>query len=347
MADYADAGHRPHGVHKGQEPESRISYGPEHIEVTLDTWGPRTDLFSTLYNQLMANWGDDPSVVRCDADLTPDQMQYVESCFAGKTLQQALELITFAFTINGVSRACTHQLVRTRIGCAVMQHGGRDNDWRHRRWTMPETIRRACIRIPGGEDTVSPEEKLYESCVDDLEPINNYIAKSGKLTLMGAISQYINAGKNLYASLVDAGIPWQDARRLLPIGTQTYIHMSYTYLALRGVLANRLEHVMDWEINCVAQLMLREIKMKCPTLLSKYLGSHSDRAKRAVFSELESWEPDKKWPSGDGARHHIRRTHKRLQNPFWILDPDSMEGRKPVYWIQTNGYYPEDMRPKP
>jgi len=347
MTDYADAGHRPHGIHKKEKPKSQISYGPDNITVTLDTWGPQQNLFSTLYNQLMANWGDEPSNVLSDDDLTSNQMKYVESCFAGKTLQQALELISFAFTIDGISRACTHQLVRTRIGCAVMQHGGRDNDWRHRRWTMPETIRRACLRIPGGEDSLSKEEKPYDSCVDNTEPLLRHVAITNNITLYGVIEKYINSGKNLYAALVDAGIPWQDARRLLPIGTQTYIHMSYTYPAVRGVLANRLEHVMDWEINCVAQLMLREITMKCHPFLSKYLGSHSDRAKRAVFAKLESWPPDGKWsnefnPDTDS----IQRTHERKQNPFWILHPDSMNGkRSDVLWIKTNGKYPENLRP--
>ena len=97
--------------------------------------------------------------------------------------------------------------------------------------------------------------------------------------------------------MVDAGIPWQDARRVLFMGMQTYIHDQYNYLALSGVLANRLEHIMDWEFNCVAQLMLREVKMKCPPLLSKYLGSHSDKAKAAKFAGLESWPPDRKYQS--------------------------------------------------
>ena len=343
MTDYADAGHRPHGIHNNEKPESRISHGPDSIKVTLNTWGPQEDLFSTLYNQLMANWGDEPSNVESDEDLTKGQMQYVESCFAGKTLQQALELISFAFTIDGISRACTHQLVRTRIGCAVMQHGGRDNDWRHRHWTMPETVRRACVKIPR-QGILSPEEKPYESCVINPKPLMDYLEKSDSSTLFGAIDKYINNGKSLYAALVDAGIPWQDARRLLPIGTQTYIHISYTYPAMRGVLANRLEHVMDWEINCVAQLMLREVNLKCPKILSKYLGSHSDRARRAVFSKLESWPPDEKWPSDESS---IERTHTNAQNPFWILHPSSMNGdQSDIVWIKTTGVYPESLRPK-
>jgi len=351
MTDYSDKGHRPHGIHKGQDPDTYISLGPEDITVTLDTWGPRENLNATLYNQLQSNWGDEPSRIKSDSDLTADQLAYVESCFEGKTLQQCLELISFAFTIDGVSRACTHQLVRTRIGAAVMQHGGRDNDWRHRNWTLPETIRRACIRYPLANDP-SPEEEPYDCCVDDSEPINNYVEKSKSVTLMHAVRSHIEQGKELYSALVDSGIPWQDARRLLPIGTQTYIHISYTYPAMRGVLANRLEHVMDWEINCVAQLMLREIKMKCPPIMSKFLGSHSDRAKRSVFSKLESWHPDLKWPDKDGITAKpstdpmfYHRTHKRLQNPFFILHPDSMNG-DPVKWIRTNGLYPEELKPK-
>ena len=349
MSDYADAGHRPHGIHKGQDPMNQISYGPDNIKVNLDTWGPKENLNATLYNQLQSNWGDNPSRVESDSDLTSEQLAYVESCFEGKTLQQCLELITFAFTIDGVSRACTHQLVRTRIGASVMQHGGRDNDWRHRRWTLPETIRRACVCNPNAIDP-SPKEKPYHSCIEDIKPIDNYVAKTKSLTLMNAIESHIKQGKELYSALVDSGIPWQDARRVLPIGTQTYIHISYSYPSLRGVLANRLEHVMDWEINCVAQLMLREIKMKCPPLLSKFLGSHSDRAKRSVFSKLESWPPDLKWPDKDGMRLHtsidpIQRTHRRLQNPFFILHPDSMEGDS-IRWIKTNGFYPKELRPK-
>ena len=162
MSDYADAGHRPHGIHKGEEPDISISYAPDDIKVTLDTWGPKENIFSTLYNQLQSNWGDHPSRVADDQDLSTEQIKYVEACFAGKTLQQALELITFAFTVDGITRACTHQLVRTRIGAAVMQHGGRDNDWRHRKWTLPETIRRACVRTHATgsitEEDLSPED---------------------------------------------------------------------------------------------------------------------------------------------------------------------------------------------
>jgi thymidylate synthase ThyX len=336
---YEDAKHRPHAIHTGEEPRNPITYGPESLKVTLDRWGPVDNLFTSMYDALQANWGETPSRTvdremswskEDDANLddrvddidlsfktgwyklSDPERDYIEACFAGKTLQQVLEGVTFDFCIDGVSRAFTHQNVRTRIGAGFMQHGGRDNDWRHRPWTMPETMRRMCECHGKGGDELTSQFSLpmdgmkssmaLEHCIRDWSPIDEYCNTTPQFDgfsddIKGRIEQHIAGGRKLYAALVDAGIPWQDARRVLFMGMQTYIHDQYNYLALSGVLANRLEHIMDWEFNCVAQLMLREIKMKCPPLLSKYLGSHSDKAKQARFAGLESWPPDRKYPS--------------------------------------------------
>lgn len=320
MPDYADAKHRPHGIHTGEIPIFSMTHGPESLSVHLDSWGPEKDWATTMYDALQSNWGDEPSrtVLKQHPDpdwaddsdwmdisgwrkLREDQQAYVESCFAGKTLTQILEMLTFTFTVDGVTRAFTHEFVRARIGSGFMQHGGRDNDWRHRDWTIPETIRRAAIAV--GDDPADLGDQKHCLVDGGAQIIERYWVtwKDQGVTdldpLMTMIHDHLRQGKELYAMLVDAGIPWQDARRLLPIGTQTYIHGQFNYLALKSVLANRLEHIMDWEINCVTQLMLREIKMKCPPLFSKYLGSHSDLAKIARFDKLESWPPDGKWPS--------------------------------------------------
>lgn len=343
---FADAGHRPHATHFNEKPTNPIVTGPEGITVTLDTWGPEDNLFTTLYDMLQSNWGDYPSRsydAACVYDqhhsneeqaemeertgwdaLSPPQQAYVESLFAGRTLPQAKELISFAFTIDGVSRACTHQLVRTRIGAAFMQHGGRDNDWRHRSFRKPETIRRA-------------EEENTTLWNLDLLDINEFWTA---WSLEDVIRDHVATARHIYAALVDAGVPWQDARFLLPEGMTTYIHATYNYAALEGVLANRLEHVMQWEINCVAQLMLREVKMKCPPLLSKYLGSRSDKLGKAALAGLESWPPDGKYPVPDECKN-LPRTHRPEQNPFWVLHPDSMAGG-PVVWVPTNGTYPQE-----
>jgi len=390
-----DAGHRPHANHRFTPVQrDNITEGPESLSVTLDAWGPRESVFTTIFDALQANWGDDPSRTaeqecKCADDrhyedwphqtgwcqLTENQQRYVESCFAGQTLQQVLEGITFNFTIDGVTRAFTHQHVRTRMGAAFMQHGGRDNDWRHRHWTMPETIARACQVFNGN----APDYTVPGHCLDNPEYLLQYLDIEMRSSLYKQIEDILFETRKLYAALVDAGIPWQDARRVLPIGTQTYIHDVYNYVALRGMLANRLEHIMDWENNCVAQLMKREVIRLCPPIFGKYLQSHSDKARKAIFAGLESWPPDGKWPApeppcvcGHAAANHkinieigkehycevcirerqscpgyapveIPRAHRPEQNPFWVLTPAAMAGG-PVDWIATNGTFPDEGR---
>lgn len=380
--------------------------------MTLDTWGPVDNLFPALYDALQSNWGDAPSrMVNADGPdgsfynwsspksnqlpewevhtgwykLNTGQRQYVESCFAGQTLQQCLERITFSFTIDGATRAATHQIVRTRLGAGFMQHGGRDNDWRHRPWIMPETIRRACA----AESTNMREGEVEEGsgrelnhCISDWKPIDRYLqlydphGNDGRGNFLDfAIGDYLQQGRYLYSALVDAGIPWEDARRLLWIGTSTYIHADYNYLALKTLCEKRLEFVMDWEINCIVQLMRREVVMKCPPIFAKYLMSGSDRAGKAMMAGMESWTPDGKYPNpfercecGHAKDNHLGivlndcevcereyhvacdgyrpvdslpREHRPEQNPFWVLHPDSMAGG-PIKWIATNGTYPHE-----
>lgn len=398
-----DAGHRPHANHRHKTVRrDNVTEGPESIRVTLDAWGPSENVFPAIYDALQANWGDVPSRTaerrecQCDEDdsfpfhlsgwcrLTEGERAYIESCFAGQTLQQVLEGITFNFTVDGVTRAFTHQHVRSRMGAAFMQHGGRDNDWRNRNWTMPETIRRACTVFSGsGMGTVQERLATVHHCLDAPDVLEHYLQNEMRSSLRQQIIDVLHESRKLYAALVDAGIPWQDARRVLPIGTQTYIHDVYNYIALRGMLANRLEHIMDWENNCVAQLMKREVIMKCPPIFGKYLMSHSDKARKAIYAGLESWPPDGKWPVPNPpcvcghahANHSVEkgrdeytpdrnwcevcvrerqscpgylpvvtpRTHRPEQNPFWVLAPESMAGG-PIRWIPTNGQFPDEAR---
>lgn len=289
--------------------------------------------------------------------LTENEQAYVESCFAGKTLQQVLEALTFTFTIDGVTRAFTHEFVRARIGSGFMQHGGRDNDWRHRDWTIPETIRRAAIAVGANPADLGDQQhclvntEILEGLAVEAEVDEDYPDP-----LMALLEGHLKQSKRIYAALVDAGIPWQDARRILPIGTQTYIHGQFNYLALKGVLANRLEHIMDWEINCVSQLMLREIKMKCPPLFSKYLGSHSDLQKRAAFERLESWPPDGKYPAmtmrcatcGHANANHVLPSPTPAGTTQLMPDERVCEvcARTPGATAPLHRFKPEDMLPR-
>jgi len=90
------------------------------------------------------------------------------------------------------------------------------------------------------------------------------------------------------------GIPFQDARSILPLSTQTFIIASYDFLALKGFLANRLCRNSQHEIHTVAKLMLAEVRRVFP-LLAKYMVSHCDRAKKCLYHG-KLFEPCGKWP---------------------------------------------------
>ena len=340
MQNRVDKGHRDWADHKGEEPTVSIDVGPENIQVTLDAWGPKENVYSTIYRQLESNWGDEPVTPRKDDELSDEEMAQVENCIAGRSIQNPLEAVNLMFTINGISRACTHQLVRTRIGASFMQHGGRDNDWRHRHWSMPEAIYRACREHKKKTGRIGLQAFVHPSPITNWEPIKDYLLEQGEMDLFDAIESYILQGRKLYSALVDGGIAFQDARHVLHIGTETYIHANYNYLALRGLMNNRLEHVNDWEINCVSQLMVREVRMKMPSLFGKYLISHSDKLGKAAYAGLDSWPPDQKYPA---KWKQSERKFRPEQNPFFVLTEEAMRGGE-IEWIPTNGIYPNRER---
>jgi thymidylate synthase ThyX len=354
---YDDAWHRPHADHKGEFPTVTTTVGPESLKVTLNSWGPNDGkLLSTIYNQAQSNWGESPSYLNNDKELTPSQLNVVEQILAGKHLQNALEVISFAFTVEGCTRACTHEMVRSRVGASFAQHGGRDNDWRHRGWTMPETVDRM-IKVQ--QDALHPELVSCGNGQTFTNFMRHYLEEAGLILTHDFESQLLERWsdggrmhaylmltltmqKCAYAAMVDAGVPWQDARRILGIGHQTYIHANYNFVALRGVLAHRLEHMaVDWEIDCVAQLMMREIWLHCPRIIARALGSHSDKAGVNKFANLYSWPPNGKWPNPKDHDENRKNTFNRLQGPFFVLDPRCLvQADRPVSWIKTNGIFP-------
>ena len=344
---YDDSWHRPHADHHGETPTVTIDHGPLGLRVTLDQWGPQGTALATLYNQAVSNWGEAPSRVTHDVQLSLEQMKVVEAILDGKHLSNALEAISFSFTIEGCTRACTHELVRTRVGASFAQHGGRDNDWRHRKWTLPETFKRAFEKDEKVGEISNQFERNLEAMgirlpgfdIDRLTEDFSDKTHGDRLLRMVLVVQ-----KALYGAMVDNGVPWQDARRVLGIGHQTYIHANYNYLALKGVTAHRLEHgACDWEIDCVAQLVQRELYLKCPRVLARRVRSHSDAAGVNKFATLYSWPPNGKHPVPPNWDPNAPTKFTREQMPFWVLDPICLvDADYPLTWIPTDGRFPHD-----
>jgi thymidylate synthase (FAD) len=141
-----------------------------------------------------------------------------------------IEHIVFTFGISGVSRTLSHQLVRHRAGVAFDQQSQRYVKFKGASTMLPTTLAEADPALRG----------RYEDQID------------------GALE--------LYADLVEAGIPGEDARFIFPNATRTNLVMTTNLRALIHMSGLRLCTMAQWEIRRLFQLIRHEIFQVSPFL---------------------------------------------------------------------------------
>ena len=143
-----------------------------------------------------------------------------------------IEHIVFTFAISGVTRTLSHQLGRHRAGLAFDQQSQRYVKYKEPSYMVPGTVADA-------------ESELGDRFVDQL---------AGSL--------------DLYEDLLDAGIPGEDARFVMPNATRTNLVMTTNLRALIHMSGLRLCTMAQWEIRRLFQLIRHEI-----FAVSPFLGS--------------------------------------------------------------------------
>ena len=139
-----------------------------------------------------------------------------------------LEHVSFTFEIDGISRSCLAQLTRHRIASFSVA-SMRYIDQQFQTYTLPEEVK------------ANPEAlELYETWVNDMFLV--------------------------YESLIDLGIPKEDARFVLPIATHTDLVMTMNLRSLLNFFALRLDDAAQWEIKELAQKIQAIIKEYCPNV---------------------------------------------------------------------------------
>ena len=165
-----------------------------------------------------------------DERISQTQMrEFVEARLAtGHT--SPLQQVWFEFGISGVSRAFSHQFVRHHIGISFEQQSQRYVTYKDGTFpfTVPESVRRA-----------------------------------GKTA---AYEEAIRAAGDTYLELIEAGVPAEDARFLLPNATSTNFKVSVNYLELMHIADQRLCTRAQWEFRKVVSLMRAEVKRRFPEL---------------------------------------------------------------------------------
>jgi flavin-dependent thymidylate synthase len=146
-----------------------------------------------------------------EEDLAPE-LDYIS-----KTLRSSWEFIQFTFQIKGVTRAFTHQLVRTRTA-SYAQQAQRVVDMSEVPNVVPDTI-------AGRPD----REKIWNG-----------------------VMEAISSG---YATLKDDGVPNQDCRGVLPTNVKTNIIVRMDLRTLADLLGKRKNLRAQGEYADVAMLM--------------------------------------------------------------------------------------------
>ncbi len=156
-----------------------------------------------------------------------DRVQSVLSTIMESGHFSTLEHASYTFAVDGVSRALTHQLVRHRIASFNQQ------SQRYVKYTeglsvvKPETV------------AANPEtERVFDEAID--------------------------AALSAYAKLLDAGVPAEDARYLLPNAAETKIVITMNVRELLHFFGLRCCNRAQWEIRAMADRMLELAKPTAP-----------------------------------------------------------------------------------
>lgn len=141
--------------------------------------------------------------------------------------ESVLEHSSASFKISGISRSCSHQLIRHRIASFTQksQRYVKNNNFEY---IIPESIK------------------------------NNDAAT----IIFKSIMEYSNG---CYKSLNDLGIKREDARFVLPEACETELVMTTNFREWRHIIRLRTDKSAQWEIREVCQEILKILKEKAPS----------------------------------------------------------------------------------
>ena len=140
------------------------------------------------------------------------------------------------FLIEGISRACSHQIVRHRLASFSQES---------QRYVSLDKGEWQAVTPPALQANPETERILAETW------------------------QYLQES---YGRLRALGIRKEDARFLLPNAAETKLVMSMNYRALRHFFWLRLDRAAQWEVREVAEAMLRLVYPLAPDVFSDFRG---------------------------------------------------------------------------
>ena len=208
--------------------------GCEGMNVSLVSW-PEDPYYAMMLGQ-SASWRPWK-----DKFSSEEVVKMLDDMISGKIwMGQVFESINFTFKIENISRATTHQIVRTRVGFGAMQESGREGTWDKAPFITPLTI--------------------LEQPVAHMNYVNNI------LTQIHDYRQMQERWK----------VPPQDARFVFCHAVAQNLWATYNFRALLETANKRLCCNMQWEVNTVFRMIRDAVLEKFPHL-GVLIKSHCER----------------------------------------------------------------------
>ena len=174
------------------------------------------------------------------------------------------EHVCFTFGIEGISRACSHQLVRHRIA-SYSQQSQRYVDGNNFEYVTPPEIEKNAKARKAYDELISLQTKAYAQIRDALaaQYARDYDEKlSG--TDEDVLEQFKHENKAQYSAFIKKAN--EDARFILPNACTTKLVCTFNARSLNNFFAIRCCNRAQWEIREVAYQMLMLVKEVAPTL---------------------------------------------------------------------------------
>lgn len=160
--------------------------------------------------------------------LTPDYASRMIKHLISAGHLSPLEHASFTFSIEGISRACSHQLVRHRLA-SYSQQSQRYVHLKEPKFVTPSSF------------SANPE-------------------------MRARYQEMVRKAHQFYQEMVKAGIPMEDARYILPGGAETNLVMTMNARELLHAAALRLCPRSQWEIIELFERIKAEVKRVAPTI---------------------------------------------------------------------------------
>jgi thymidylate synthase (FAD) len=161
---------------------------------------------------------------------TQETRERLISQVIGSGHTSTVEHASFTFGIEGISRACSHQLVRHRIASFSQQS---------QRYVDLSKEELGYILPP----TIAADEKQKEKYTQVMEEL-----------------------EKKYKELIESGVKPEDARYILPNACQTKMVVTMNARSLLNFFQERTCQRAQWEIRALANQMLEKVKPVAPKI---------------------------------------------------------------------------------